>query len=93
MKIKDFMGAKYEKNRWYVAPTEDMFADARKQNTIPDKKPEQARPLRTLGGHIPNLIVQSNQVSRGVSHSFSCGMVEPLKNGILKCYNQGSHRP
>ena len=64
MKIRDFMAAKYEKKRWYVAPTESMLDEARKQNTIPEKKPEQARPLRTLGGHIPNLIVQSNQVSR-----------------------------
>jgi len=57
------MAAKYEKKRWYVAPTDSMLGEARKQNTIPEKKPDQTRPLRTLGGHIPNLIVQSSQVS------------------------------
>ena len=63
LKVRDFMAAKYEKKRWYVAPTDSMLGEARKQNTIPEKKPDQTRPLRTLGGHIPNLIVQSSQVS------------------------------
>lgn len=67
MKVRDFMSAKYEKKRWYVAPTDSMLDEARKQNTIPEKKPEQTRPLRTLGGHIPNLIVQSSQPPRTVA--------------------------
>ena len=38
-KIRDFMINKYEKKRWYCAPTETMHEDARKMNT-PAAKPD-----------------------------------------------------
>ena len=59
-KRREFMAQKYERKRWYVAPTESMHEEARKQNTPPQK--QEAKPLRTLGGDIPKLSVQSNQV-------------------------------
>jgi hypothetical protein len=60
-KIKDFMAMKYEKKRYYVAPTEAMMAEARQQNTPPKTEP-QTKPLRSLG-NIPSLSVQPNSVS------------------------------
>ena len=64
-KIKDFMCQKYEKKRWYVAPTETMHEEARKLNT-PEKK-ETTKPLRTLvGDNVPGLKVLNN-VSRNIS--------------------------
>ena len=43
-KLKDFMALKYEKKRFYVAPTQDMHQEARKLNT----PPQAAAPTRTL---------------------------------------------
>jgi Arf-GAP domain and FG repeat-containing protein 1 len=61
-KIKDFMCQKYEKKRWYVAPTESMYQEAKKRNT--PVKQSDTKPLRTLvGPNIPSLVVQNNQVS------------------------------
>ncbi len=55
------MSQKYEKKRWYVAPTEAMHEEARKQNT-PAAKPD-TKSIRTLvGNNIPPISLNS-QVS------------------------------
>ena len=58
-KIKDFMTQKYEKKRYYVAPTEAMSEQARKDNTPPKSEP-QAKPIRSLG-NIPSISMPQQQ--------------------------------
>ncbi|XP_074657842.1 uncharacterized protein LOC141910878 [Tubulanus polymorphus] len=60
-KVRDFMTQKYEKKRWYVAPTDAMKEEARKMNEIVDKKSE-TRPLKTLlGSNVPKINVQTTK--------------------------------
>ena len=61
-KIKDFMALKYEKKRFYVAPTDHMLEQARVQNT-PAKAEPTSRPLRPLG-QVPKLAQNSIIVSQ-----------------------------
>ncbi|ELT97325.1 hypothetical protein CAPTEDRAFT_225407 [Capitella teleta] len=59
-KVKDFMCQKYEKKRWYVAPTDSMHQEAKKRNT--PAKQNDTKPLRTLvGPNMPSLIVQNSR--------------------------------
>ena len=61
-RIKDFMMQKYEKKRWYVAPTDQMKEEAREQNTVKKAEPPQ-KPLKSLlGNNVAKLVVNS-QVS------------------------------
>lgn len=46
-KLRDFMSHKYEKKRWYVAPTEGFHEEARRMNSI-EKVPE-SKPARNTG--------------------------------------------
>ena len=58
-KRKDFMAQKYEKKRWYQAPTDAMLQDARVQNdTQAGKKND--KPLKTLLGHNATRLVVSD---------------------------------
>lgn len=64
-KIKDFMCQKYEKKRWYVAPTDSMHQEAKRRNT-PVKQPETKTLKSLVGNNIPSLVIQNNaQVSPG----------------------------
>ena len=58
-KIRDFMTQKYEKKRWYVAPTEAMHEEARKSNTPAAKSDNKTN--RPLANNIPQ-IQTNNQV-------------------------------
>ena len=50
VKIRDFMCQKYEKKRWYVAPSETMFEEARKMNTPAVKTDtKQSRMIGNMG--------------------------------------------
>lgn len=63
-KRKDFMSQKYEKKRWYVAPTESMYEDARQQNT---PIPQPGKPIKNLvGNNLPKLVVHPNNQVRGL---------------------------
>ena len=46
-KIRDFMSQKYEKKRWYVAPSESMYEEARTMNTPAIKTDN--KPKRMIG--------------------------------------------
>lgn len=62
-KMRDLMGQKYEKKRWYVHPTEEFYEDARKQNACSTQKHSGIKPISTLVGHnLPALNVSANQV-------------------------------
>ena len=50
VKIRDFMVNKYEKKRFYVAPTETMHEDARKGNMTSAKS--DARSQRLANSHM-----------------------------------------
>ncbi|KAJ8310496.1 hypothetical protein KUTeg_012361 [Tegillarca granosa] len=61
-KVKDFMSQKYERKRFYVAPTDALKEEARRMNESPADKPAQTRPLKSLlGSNTPSLVVQNNQ--------------------------------
>ncbi|XP_013419704.1 arf-GAP domain and FG repeat-containing protein 1 isoform X4 [Lingula anatina] len=63
-KIKDFMVQKYEKKRWYVAPTESMKEEAKQLNTV--SRDDGTKPLRTLvGSNAPKLVIQPNKSQQG----------------------------
>ena len=79
-KVRDFMCQKYEKKRWYVAPTEAMYEEARKLNT-PEKKEPATKPLRALGGDsVPGLRL-NNQVSSVVA--LSINVLPPGQNRVV----------
>ena len=44
-KIRDFMAQKYEKKRYYVAPTETMYEEAKKMNSPVTTVDNSKRPL------------------------------------------------
>ncbi|XP_062566065.1 uncharacterized protein LOC134228425 isoform X2 [Saccostrea cucullata] len=59
-KIKDFMAQKYERKRWYQAPTEAMKEEARQVNESATNRNVPTRPLKTiLGDKTPKLVVQN----------------------------------
>ncbi|XP_061171402.1 arf-GAP domain and FG repeat-containing protein 1-like isoform X2 [Saccostrea echinata] len=59
-KIKDFMAQKYERKRWYQAPTEAMKEEARQVNESATNRQVPTRPLKTiLGDKTPKLVVQN----------------------------------
>lgn len=61
-KIKDFMAQKYERKRWYQAPTESMKEEARQVNEAATNRQPPTRQLKTLlGEKTPQLVIQ-NQV-------------------------------
>lgn len=52
-KLRDFMSHKYEKKRWYVAPTEALHEDARRMNStekVVEIKPHRNNVLNTCSG-------------------------------------------
>ena len=60
-KVKDFMAQKYERKRWYVAPSDSLLDKARKLNEGSISK-QQTKPLKALlGENAPRLVV-NNQV-------------------------------
>lgn len=59
-RIKDFMSQKYEKKRWYVAPTDAMKAEAKQMNTIQEP---QTKPLKSLLGNSAPKLVINKQVN------------------------------
>ncbi|XP_033760735.1 arf-GAP domain and FG repeat-containing protein 1-like isoform X1 [Pecten maximus] len=62
-KVKDFMIQKYERKRFYVAPTEAMKEEAKQMNEAAMNKQPQTKPLKSLlGNNAPSLVVQ-NQTS------------------------------
>lgn len=64
-KIKDFMAQKYERKRWYQAPTDSMKEEARQINESATNRQPPTRQLKTLlGEKTPQLVVQ-NQVILG----------------------------
>ena len=63
-KVREFMVQKYEKKRWYVAPTESMYEEAKKMNT-PTVEKKETKPLRTLVGEsVPKLNIATTQVKQ-----------------------------
>ena len=61
-KVKDFMSQKYERKRWYVAPSESLQEKARKLNESVITK-QQTKPLKSLlGENAPRLVVGNSQV-------------------------------
>ena len=62
-KVKDFMIQKYERKRYYVAPTEAMKEEAKKMNESVISKAPGTRPLKSLlGDNAPKLQVGNHQV-------------------------------
>ena len=60
-KVREFMAQKYEKKRWYVAPTESMKDEARQQNTPPSQSTKNLKSL--AGNNVPKLVIHSQQVT------------------------------
>ena len=61
-KVKDFMAQKYERKRWYVAPSDSLLDKARKLNEASISK-QQTKPLKSLlGENAPRLVI-NNQVN------------------------------
>nr|XP_022288320.1 arf-GAP domain and FG repeat-containing protein 1-like isoform X1 [Crassostrea virginica] len=59
-KIKDFMAQKYERKRWYQAPTESMKEEARQVNEAATNRQPPTRQLKTLlGEKTPQLVIQN----------------------------------
>lgn len=66
-KVKDFMAQKYERKRYYVAPTDTMKEEAKRMNESAISKTPGTRPLKSLlGENAPRLQVGQPQV-RGFS--------------------------
>ncbi|KAL5005256.1 hypothetical protein ScPMuIL_018712 [Solemya velum] len=62
-KVRDFMVQKYERKRFYVAPTEAMKDNARQMNEASLNKQPTTKPLKSLlGENVPKLRVHSNQM-------------------------------
>lgn len=69
-KVRDFMVQKYERKRFYVAPTEAMKDNARQMNEASLNKQPTTKPLKSLlGENVPKLRVHSNQVSNTFQHN------------------------
>ena len=64
-KVKDFMIQKYERKRYYIAPTDAMKEEAKQANEAAISKQPTTRPLKSLlGEKTPTVIVnQSEQVN------------------------------
>ncbi|CAC5393873.1 AGFG1 [Mytilus coruscus] len=63
-KVKDFMIQKYERKRYYVAPTDAMKTEAKQANEASMNKQTTTKPLRALLGEKgPSLIVHQNDQS------------------------------
>ncbi|XP_021358611.1 arf-GAP domain and FG repeat-containing protein 1-like isoform X2 [Mizuhopecten yessoensis] len=60
-KVKDFMVQKYERKRFYVAPTEAMKEEARHMNEAAMNKQPQTKPLKSLLGNNTTPLVVQNQ--------------------------------
>ncbi|XP_064614873.1 arf-GAP domain and FG repeat-containing protein 1-like isoform X2 [Liolophura sinensis] len=63
-RVKDFMVQKYEKKRWYVAPTETMKEEARHQNelALSNLNTKSTRPIKSmLGEGATKLPLHTNQ--------------------------------
>lgn len=59
-KIKDFMAQKYERKRWYQAPTDSMKEEARQINESATNRQPPTRQLKTLlGEKTPQLVVKN----------------------------------
>ncbi|XP_052784115.1 arf-GAP domain and FG repeat-containing protein 1-like isoform X3 [Mya arenaria] len=66
-KVKDFMSQKYERKRYYVAPTESMKEEARQMNESAIPKTPGTRPLKSLlGNGAPKLVVGTQQAKAPV---------------------------
>ena len=65
-KLKDFLAMKYEKKRFYVAPSDAMLEEARRQNT-PANTGSASKPLRSMG-QVPKLAQNSIIVPAQVYH-------------------------
>lgn len=61
-KIKDFMAQKYERKRWYQAPTDSMKEEARQINESATNRQPPTRQLKTLLGEKTPQLVVKNQV-------------------------------
>ena len=62
-RMRDLMTQRYENKRWYVAPTEALYEEAKRQNAVALTKPSGTKPLSTLvGSKLPALAVKSNEV-------------------------------
>lgn len=60
-KVKDFMVQKYERKRFYVAPTDAMKEEAKQMNEAAMNKQPQTKPLKSLLGNNAPALVVSNQ--------------------------------
>lgn len=70
-KVKDFMAQKYERKRYYVAPTETMKEEAKRMNESAISKQPGTRPLKSLlGENAPRLQVSQSQVKDGIFSKF-----------------------
>ena len=68
-KIKDFMAQKYEKKRYYVAPTETMYAECRKQNSTAAETTTKKSSIANLSMNRHKTQVSAQQ-SRDLSNFF-----------------------
>ena len=57
--MRDFLAQKYEKKRWYVAPTEAMLEEAKRMN-VPEHV--ETKPLKSLSTGVAALTLQNGQV-------------------------------
>lgn len=58
--MRDFLAQKYEKKRWYVAPTEAMLEEARRMNMPPEQSDPKA--LKSINAGLAALSIQNGQV-------------------------------
>lgn len=67
LKVKEFMAQKYERKRYYVAPTDSMKDEARRMNESgAASKPPVTRPLKSLlGENAPKLLVGAQVCTGG----------------------------
>lgn len=62
-KVKDFMTQKYERKRYYVAPTDSMKEEAKTMNESAISKVPGTKPLKSLlGENAPRIQVGNYQV-------------------------------
>ncbi|XP_045201377.2 arf-GAP domain and FG repeat-containing protein 1-like isoform X5 [Mercenaria mercenaria] len=72
-KVKDFMSQKYERKRYYVAPSDSMKEEAKRMNesAITATKAPGTKPLKSLlGENAPKLQVGNTQGYHGVSAQY-----------------------
>lgn len=63
--MKDFLSQKYEKKRWYVAPTEAMLEEAQRMNT-PSEVADSKQQVKSLSAGVGTLSIQNGQVCASV---------------------------